>query len=133
AKDKSLSQEKRAEALRFLSIGDVSPYGAVLKELIVAQEQPMVQANALKAFGDIEGTGVSEFVLARWETLTPEIRDAGLETFLSEPGRVRLLLDALESKQIPVAAIGWNRRVRLMNNSQEELRERAKDLLTQDQ
>jgi putative heme-binding domain-containing protein len=133
AKDKSLPQEKRAEALRFLSLGDVSPYGPALKELIVAQEEPMVQANALQAFGKIEGTGVSEFVLARWETLTPEIREVGLETFLPEPARVRMLLDALESKQVPVAAIGWNRRVRLMNNSEEELRERARDLLTQDE
>jgi putative membrane-bound dehydrogenase-like protein len=133
AKDKSQPEEKRAEALQFLSLGDVSPYGAALKEMVVAQEQPMVQVNALKAFGDIEGTEVSEFVLARWETLTPEIRDVGLETFLSEPERVRMLLDALESKQVPIAAIGWNRRVRLMNNSQEELRERARDLLTQEQ
>lgn len=133
AKDKSLSQEKRAEALRFLSLGDVSPYGIELKKLIVAQEQPMVQASALKAFGDIEGTGVSEFVLTRWETLTPEIRDVGLETFFPEPERVKMLLDALEAKKVPIAAIGWNRRVRLMNNSEEELRERARDLLTQDQ
>jgi putative heme-binding domain-containing protein len=43
-----------------------------------------------------------------------------------------MLLDALESKEVPVAAIGWQHRVRLMNNSKEELRERAREILTKD-
>jgi len=133
AEDKSLSTERRTEALQFLLLGEVSPYVPVSKELIVAQEEPQVQAGALKAFGEAEGVEVSEFVLSRWESLTPEIREVGVETFLSEPDRVRMLLDALESKQIPITSLGWNRRVRLMNNSDEELRERARHLLTQDQ
>lgn len=133
AEDKSLSPDRRAEALRFLLLGEVSPYVPVLKDFIVAQEEPAVQAGALKAFGEAQGTGVSEFVLARWESLTPEIREVGLETFLSAPERVRILLDALENKQIPTASIGWNKRVRLMNSSEEGLRERARALLTQDQ
>lgn len=133
AEDKSLLPDRRAEALRFLLLGEVSPYVPVLKQFIVAQEEPAVQASALRAFGQAKGTGVSEFVLARWESLTPEIREVGLETFLSAPERVRILLDALENKQIPIASIGWNKRVHLMNNSEEELRERARDLLTQDE
>lgn len=133
AKDKSLPPDRRADALRFLQLGDVAPFVAVLQDFIVAQEEPAVQAGALKAFGKTQGTGVSEFVLTRWETLTPEIREIGLETFLAEPERVRILLDALENKQIPMSSIDWNKRVRLMNNADEALRERARVLLTQDQ
>jgi putative membrane-bound dehydrogenase-like protein len=133
ATDHSVSDNRRAEALRFLPFGDITPYDAKLKEMIVTRESVVIQVAAMQALGRIEGTGVSQYVLSKWETLTPGIRDVALETFLLEPERVKLLLDALESKIIPTALIGWKRRVQLMNHSDLDLRMRARDLLTKDE
>ena len=133
ATDPSVSDDRRAEALRFLPLGDVSPFDAKLKDMIVTKEPMVIQIAAMQALGRIEGIDVPQYFLTKWETLTPEIRDVALETFLFEPERVKLLLDALESKKIPVALIGWKRRVQLMNHSDLDLRTRARDLLTKDE
>ena len=133
ATDQSIPESRRAEALRFLPEGDVSPYAGQLKGMIATTEPIVLQIAAMQALGNIKGTEVPEYVLAKWNSLTPEIRDVALGTFMSESERVKLLLEALKDSKIPTAAIGWKMRVRLMNNGDEATRNFARELLTKDE
>ncbi|WP_229252749.1 PVC-type heme-binding CxxCH protein [Dyadobacter helix] len=130
AKNQALPDEKRAEALDFIALGNPAPYEGTVQKLIIPQEKPAVQLAALKILGQIPNESVAHYVLKSWDALTPEIRDAALNTFLTSPERVKLLLDAIESGKIKPASVGWPRSVQLMSHSDEKLREKARALLT---
>lgn len=129
--DKNTNEEKRVEAIRYVSLGDVSKYGDNFKLLVDTDPDPAIKSEALQAMGKMKGTAVAEYVLEKWETLTPDIREVAIETFLTDNDRVKLLLTAIDKKDIPTAAIGWRRSVQLMNNGDELLRNQARKLLTQ--
>lgn len=133
AADQSQSQERRVEATNFIALGDPTPYSSLLQKLISPTEPLSIQVAALKTLSAIPDNRVSEFVLRNWADLTPEIRNEAINTFMVSPGRINLLLDALESGKIQAAAIGWPRSVRLMAQRDLKLRERARLLLTKDE
>ncbi len=130
AQDKKLGDQKRAEALNFLTLGNPAPYAATLQSLIVPQEEPAVQHAALKALALVPDLTVTNYVLKQWDALTPEMRDAAMNTFLTSPERVTQLLTAIESKKIKPESVGWNRSVQLMGHADEKLRDKARLLLT---
>lgn len=124
-----LPYEKRAEALNFMSLGQPAPYTSMLEKLIVPQEQPLVQTAALKILSQIPGENVTTYALKQWDELTPEMRDVALNTFMTSPTRVSMLLDAIESKKVKPESVGWPRSVQLMSHSDAKLRDKARVLL----
>ena len=131
AADRGSSPEKRTEAIAFLALSDPAPHADLLKKVLAAAEPLPVQLAALRTLSALPDQTVSRFVVERWPALTPELRDAALNTFLVSEDRVRLLLDALEEGKIDPASIGWRRSVRLMNYANEALRNRSRELLAQ--
>src|SRR5690606_22061194 len=87
---------------------------------------------ALEVYDHILGTGVSEYVLKNWDQMTPGVREAALQSFMREKDRVVMLLDAVEEGKIPKSALGWSRTVRLNQYHVEEIRNRARSILAQD-
>jgi putative membrane-bound dehydrogenase-like protein len=130
ADDPGLPAEKRAQAINFLALRNPASHTSFLKELIVPGEPLPVQLAALKALSAIPDQTVSQYVLEQWPSLTPEIRDPAISTFMADPDRIRLLLDALEAGHIQQASLGWPRSVSLMAQADEALRNRARSLLT---
>ena len=57
------------------------------------------------------------------------MRDAALNTFLVNPERIELLLDAIEAGEIQKTSLGWSRSVRLMTQGNQDLKNRARSLL----
>lgn len=133
SRDKTLSPAYRSQMIELLTIGDLEDKEKQLQSFIVPKEEPLVQISGLKVYGELEGVGVSEYVLAHWQSMTPEVRDVGLETFMTEKERVRKLVEALESGKISKSALGWSRTVQLNRYSDEELRERAQAILTKNE
>ncbi len=131
AKDNSLSDEKRAEAIRFLALDNLAPHVPMLKKFIVPQEQPSVQMAALKTLSLIPDHTVTNYVLEQWPALTPEIREAAINTFLISPDRVSVLLEAIDSSKIQKASVNFYQRVRLMTVSDEKLRTHARAMFAQ--
>jgi len=131
--NRNLTDERRAEAINFISLKDPSPFDEQLKNLIVPQEQYMVQSAALKALNKIPGTEVSHFILQKWAVLTPEMRDAAIGTFLGHQDRISILLDALEKNKIQTGSISFGRSVQLMQNKDDDLRKRARILFTKNE
>ncbi len=130
AADGNLPEAQRATAIDFLALDNPEPYSAFLTGLITPSEPLSVQLAALHAMDAIPDQTVTRFVLKHWSTLTPEIRDAALNTFMQDTARIRLLLNAVEAGTIQQANIGWPRSVRLMAQPNEQLRNKARVLLT---
>jgi len=129
----TLLSEKRAEAIHLLALQKSGQDAPFLENLIRPHVPLNVQLAALKALGTIPDTTVSSFVLNQWAALTPEIRDAALNTFIDEPfnvQRIRLLLGSIEKGKIQKGALGWSRTVILMRDIPDSLKELARTLLT---
>ena len=131
ATDEKLSDEKRVEAIKFLSLDDLAPRVELLKSLIVPQEQPSVQREALKVLGQLPDLTITYYVLEKWPALTPEIREAAINTFMSSPDRIEALLNAIDSGMIQKSSLAFYQSGRLMTQPDEKLRSRARVMFAQ--
>ncbi len=132
AVDRRAPEDKRADAIDFISIRNPSKYYNQLRDLFVPQEPLTVQLAALRSLGSIPDLSVSRYLLEKWSFLTPQIQDAMVSTFLINGERIALLLDAIEAKKILPASISWPRKVRLMAQRDEALRNRSRAIFTAD-
>ena len=131
AADLEADPEMRADAVRLLELGDPSAHVNLLEQLIQPQEPAPVQEAAVRAVGQVEGEGVGEMLLSRWGGMTPSVRSQAVNALISEPGRVRLLLDAIEEGTVQPSIIGRQRIKQLIGFEDAALRRRARALLTQ--
>lgn len=131
--DSTQADRKRAEATKFIALGDPAPFAKDLEKLIVAKEEFPVQLAALQTLGLVKGTEVSEYVIQQWSILSPAIRDAAINTFLDDSVRIILLIDALEKDKIKPAHVSFSNSVQLMQNDNENLRNRARTLFTKNE
>ena len=130
ATDRRLSEDKRADAIDFISIRNPVKYYDPLKELFVPQEPLTVQLAALRSLSVIPDLSVSHYLVGRWNVLTPQVQDAVISTFLTGDERISLLLDAIEANKILPASISWPRKVRLMAQRNDALRNRSRAIFT---
>ncbi|MDQ6477060.1 PVC-type heme-binding CxxCH protein [Dyadobacter sp. LHD-138] len=130
AADPTAAPDRRTDAIQFLSLDNPSKYAQILKKLITPKEPKSIQLTALKTLSSIPDETVSNFLLEQWSSLTPELRDAAINTFMVNDKRIKLLLDGVESGKIQQETIGWPRSVGLMAQANEALRNRSRVLLT---
>ncbi len=120
------SLPQRLRAVRILS---VAPTGPELLTTLFTSEAPLeVQLEVLKGLRRRGGVEVAAHILGEWTRLTPQLRRTALETF-SSAERAVLLVEALETGIVSVAELSWNQRVRLMRDTPEPTRSRARALL----
>ncbi len=129
AADRALLSAERVSALNILSLGNPAPYTDFLETLITPREPLPVQLAALHTLDAIPDQTVTDYVLAQWATLTPQVREEALNMFFSGKERIKQLLEAIAGGTISPEVIGWPRRVRLMNQSDATYRQWARDLL----
>ena len=132
AADRTIDASRRADALRLLTLADPAPHAATLQTLVDPQEHADVQAAAARALGAVPGTDAAAFLLSRWSAMTPPVREAALEALMQTPRRQALLLGAIEAGTVHPSALGWQRRVRLMRDTEGDVREKARRLLNED-
>ena len=131
--DSAVDYRKRAAAIRFLELGDVSPYTEDLKKLIVPHEETIVQMAAVNALSKVNGTAGSEYIIQQWPVLTPEVRSEAVNTFLLDSVRIVLLIDALEKNTINTSSVSFGTSVQLMQNEDSALRTRARNIFTKNE
>jgi putative heme-binding domain-containing protein len=128
AQNRKLSDEKRVEAINFLSLVNPAVRAEMLKKLIVPQEHSSVQSAALNTLSLVPNNVVNQYVLQQWSILTPEIRDAAINTFLTSPERVEILLDAIESGVVQKGSFNFIQGIQLMTQGDDKLRKRARSI-----
>lgn len=124
--------ERRAEAIYFLALGEPEQHISLFKELITPDEALPVQLAALQTLSSVPGQTVSEYLLEHWKVMSPEVRKAALQTFLIDPIRVKLLLDAIEAGQIQRTNLDQSLKLRLMTQKDEALKDRARAMFAED-
>jgi putative heme-binding domain-containing protein len=106
---------------------------AFLESLITPDGPTDIQLAAIRALNKIPDTTVSVFLLKNWPSLSPGIRNAALNTFISEPfsvPRISLLLQSISKGTITKTELGWPVTVILMRDIPDSLKEYARTLLT---
>ncbi len=130
ARDTSVSEDKRADAIDFLSIRNPAPYTAFLREMFIPTEDLSVQLAALRTMSVIPDTTLCHYLLKQWTTFTPEIREAAVRTFLTNDERVAILLRSIGTGTVNTTDLTWPQKVRLMAQSNDKLRDQARTLFT---
>lgn len=131
AENARLPEEQRAGAIDFLALQSPKPYSSFLRGLINPREPLQVQLAALKTLGDIPGTDAGRYILANWPSLSPEMRNAAINTLMSSDERIGMFLDAVESGKIRTGEISWSQSVRLRSLGNMALRKRSRILLSE--
>jgi len=133
AANKNIPSEKRAEAVNLMALQNPKNDVAFLESLITPDGPTDIQLAAIQALNKIPGTTVSEFILKNWPSLSPGIRDAALNTFITEPfsaPRLSLLLQSIAKGKITRGELGWPVTVILMRDIPDSLKEYARTLLS---
>lgn len=130
AMDRQQPEDKRTDAVDFISLQNPKKYSNALMKLFIPQEPLPVQLAALRTLSAIPDTAVAHFLVEKWPMLTPQLQDAAVNTFLTSNDRIDMLLSAIEKNRILPSSISWPRRVRLMAQSDEYLRSRSRAIFT---
>ena len=130
ARDTTISDLKRADAIDFLAFGNPPEYQSMLQGLLTPQEQPVVKLAALRVLNLIPSTAVSEYLVEQWPGLTKEIRDAAVRVFMSDTARMRVLITAMEQNKIATNSVSFWTSIALMQVKDDKLRERARAVFT---
>lgn len=130
AANKNLPDEKRIDAVNILSLKDPSSYAALLKNLVVPQEHPSLQVAAIKTLSLITNETISTYLVENWASLTPAVREEGMKTFMTSVNRKTLLIDAIADGKVQAASVGWLRSTQLMQDNDNSIRNRSREIFT---
>ncbi len=126
AQDTEASLSQRLRGVRILAMVPKGPESLLP---LFTSEQPLeMQLEILRGLRRRGGKEVAVHILDEWARLTPQLRQAALETFTSSE-RASILVDALETGVVSTAELSWNQRVQLMRDTPEPIRSRARALL----
>jgi putative membrane-bound dehydrogenase-like protein len=127
--DRDHDAQLRADAIRLVAMGAVEPHEEMLRQLISSQAPAPVQAAAVEALGKLEAPRIADFLLSRWNLMTPEIRSLSIDVLMQSARGVRLLLGAIDEGTVQPSTVGRSRVKSLMLHDNPELQKRARTLL----
>lgn len=128
ANDKGVSDERRIDAINLLTLEPPVNYEPLLMELVVPQEHSSLQIAAIKALNLIPDTSVTGYLIKKWAALTQPVREEALPVFMVNDLRKKQLLKAVEDGLVPVSTITWSRRAQLMQDNEDDIRDKARAL-----
>lgn len=131
ATDNKANINYRLDALQLLAYDTVhaNAYDTFVQKLITPDEPESLQQTALLTLNKLSPAKACSFIVYNWKNFTHNLRDVSINIFLSSVNNMNLLLDAVQKKQIQPASISWPRMVQLMNNDDERIRNRSRELL----
>ena len=125
ARDEGAAEERRLEAIRFLSHGTLKQNREVLATLIEPTQLQAVQVAAIEALTQFKDPEIAPLLLDPWVRHSPPVRSKVLEGLLSQPSWILALLQAVEEEKVAASQIAPKRRSLLMNHEDTAIRERA--------
>ncbi|QEC66763.1 dehydrogenase [Panacibacter ginsenosidivorans] len=130
AADGSANINYRKDAVRLLSLDKEAGNAVLFDQIIsnVANDETLIQ-TAIKAFNNVSPDSCSNCIVRNWKSLGYNARETAMQAFLSSTGNTKILLSAIQQKQILPTAISWPHMVDLMNNDDAFIRNRSRDLL----
>ena len=129
ALDEARDVEDRCDAIRLLAAAPLGELADVATDLLDARQPLDVQLAAVEALAAVDAPRVSEVLLADFARYTPRLQSAALEAVFQRENRLPSLLDAVESGRMRPSAINAAYRLRLVENRDTDIRDRARKLL----
>jgi putative heme-binding domain-containing protein len=129
ASDRGQAADQRAGAIRLLSMSTVKNPASFYQGFVQPSEPEEVQIASVQAMGKENGTGSAVFLLSKWRTMTPAVRGEAGSSFLSDPERFKLLLNAIEQGDVQPWSLPLRQRIQMQMNADPSLRDRARSLL----
>ncbi len=123
-----LPDEKRIDAVNILSIKDPATHAALLKALVDPKVHPSLQQAAIRTLSLIPDETVTGFIIEKWAGITPAVREDALQTFMRSANRKKQLLAAVEAGKIQASSVGWFRSMQLMQEEDDVMRNKAREL-----
>ena len=134
--DSQIQQEEapaslRAQSITLLAQFGASSYASLFEEFIQTSHPVEVQLASVRALGQTDNQNLGRFLLDKWPTMTPPVRNAVLDVLMKDEVRMGVLLAGIEEGIIQTSAVGWDRTVRLMRDTQGDLKVKARALLSE--
>ncbi len=129
AADLKQPADRRSDAVGLLAIAPDSQPAEFFQKLIEPSEPEDVQSAAVRALGKRKGIESAQFLIARWRSLTPAVRNEAGAALMASPERFPLLLDAIDKGEIQSWSLPPRQRTQMQMNKDPQLRERARALL----
>lgn len=126
ANDVNQTVVARVRSVRILSL--IPNNIEILATLLDSSYPAEVQLASVEALGAQPGIGPVQLLLQSWSNLWPRSRTRALDQFSSQE-RANILVTALEEGVILPYEITWHQRVRLMRDTAEPVRSRARAIL----
>ena len=121
---------RRTDMLALVEMSGAGEVVPALRDLVTrSASEAKVQEAAVRVLGSTHGDAVGRFLLDAYPRLSAGARGEALNALLRSESRMHLLLDAVEAGDISRLALGWNRRVRLMRDTEGAVKTRARSLL----
>ncbi len=123
--DSTGSVESRVVAIRLLGLGDAPTARRSLPSVLDARQPAAIQLAGLQALSECFEAGVAAQILAHWKSMSPSVRREAVEVLFGRRAGIDAVLDAVESRQLPVNEIDPARWAQLQKNPDPKVRERA--------
>jgi putative membrane-bound dehydrogenase-like protein len=130
AADNNAKTDYRKDAVRLLSLDKKTGNSALFEQIVSngANDETLIQ-TAINSFNSISPNACSNCIVSNWKSLGYNARETAMQAFLSSPDNTKMLLTAIQQKQILPTAISWPHMVDLMNNDDVFIRNRSRELL----
>ena len=119
--------EERIEALDFMARAPLAELVS-LQSLISPREPIDVQLAVVRALSSSAEPAIVSMFLAQWESCTPKVQLAIIDSLLSRTSWLPLLLDEIEAGRLPASSLSSARQAQLLEIPDSEIRERAQRL-----
>ena len=121
---------RRTDMLALVEMDGAGEVVPALRDLVTrSASEAQVQEAAVRVLGRVPGDDAGRFLLDAYPRLSAGARAEALNALLRSESRMHLLLDVVETGEISRLALGWNRRVRLMRDTEDAVKVRARSLL----
>jgi putative heme-binding domain-containing protein len=129
ATDEASPVSDRLAAARLLGYGPFSTAASALQELLAPRSPAEVQFASVRALGLHENPKVADILLASWASYSPAVRREVLEVLFARTNRIPALLKAIDDGKVLAGQLEPFRIERLRQQSDPELRDKARKLL----
>ncbi len=131
AENMEVDDQIRTQAIQLLALTRSHSYQDLYLELVNPQQPDVVQAAALEAYVALTLTGTPALLIERWQELSAKARVVAVDALIRNETGARLLVEALELGGVQSWQLLYGQRLRLVMHPDEELREKARFVLTE--
>ncbi len=128
----SLPAKQRSVAIRALRGGQFTAVAPILQKILPMQDAPELQIASVESLSSFDDPNIAATLLASWKNYAPEVRQKVLNALLSERGRMKVLMGALENGQVERTVIDPAMQARLYDHPDKEVAERARQFFKQE-